>query len=65
MQLYRPSAWALAGIIKTCGPAIQCSILTIVSIRGVHRIGLDVYNPTMDHLHYRLNFGLDKYFITA
>jgi hypothetical protein len=28
--------------------------------RGVHRIGLEVYDPTIDDSSYRWNFILDK-----
>ena len=28
--------------------------------RGVHRIGLEVYHPTIDDSSYRWNFILDK-----
>jgi hypothetical protein len=28
-------------------------------------ISTQIFVPTMDHLHYRLNFDLDKNFITA
>jgi hypothetical protein len=33
------------------------SLMKLKTFRGIMYL--------MDHLHYRLNFGLDKYFITA